>query len=36
MDGLLVEPNYKKYITIKKVGETLGKNVVNLISISSG
>jgi hypothetical protein len=36
MDGLLMEKKYSNFISIKKLCETVGKNAINLITISTG
>lgn len=36
MDSLLAEKKYADVLSIKKLCETVGKNVINLISISTG
>ena len=36
MDSLLAEKKYSDVLSIKKLCETVGKNVINLISISTG
>jgi hypothetical protein len=36
MDSLLVEKKYTNFLSIKKICETVGKNTVNLITISTG
>jgi murein tripeptide amidase MpaA len=36
MDSLLAEKKYANFISIKKLCETVGKNAINLITISTG
>ena len=36
LDRLLSTPRYSKYLSIKKLCETVGKNTVNLITIATG
>lgn len=36
MDGLMANKDYQKFLSIKLLCETVGKNTINLVSISTG